>query len=224
MSNRTVAKPQQEQAWAGPASQGPVDAARAAFSEYAKNRDMDQAELSIHIQHAMESEDPEFLVELGEQLAMGIVISRDFQSAEMCFRRAQSFSDVMGSYALGRLYFESNPSLAKEFFRRASKQGHISSRVLLNTLMIPSNPTLKKLAYFIRTFSFSPFLFRGYKALLFKEHRARVLFWRYQDDMRPIPSIDGRLGRDRNIYFPWTRPIHVKLFSAACQSPSPSLD
>ena len=216
MSNNYDAK-SHGHTWAGSALQGCVDAARRAFSEYAKDHSADRASLSASVRRAMQSEDPEFLVELGEQLAMGMVINRDLALAEACFSRALSFSEVMGSYAFGRLYFESNPALAREFLRRASKQGHISSRVLLNTLDIPSNPVLKKLAYLVRTLSFFPFLFRGYMALLAKEKRARLLFWRYHDDMRPMPAIDRKLGRDRNIYFPWSRPIHVKLFCAACR-------
>ena len=169
------------------------------------------------IQHAMCSENPEFLVELGEQFAVGLVIPARQDLADQCFQRALSLSPIMGGYAYGRFYFESDSKKAEQFLLRAAQGGHVPSRTLLHVLNWPKGPILKKLYKYWLYIARSPgTLFQRLDKLNPEELRLRV--WRYRDDnSHAMVNVDRIIVRDRNVYFPWTRPTSTRLFCYACR-------
>lgn len=170
------------------------------------------------IQEAMKSENSEFLVELGDQLAIGLSICQDLSLAEACFRKAMCYSELMGCYALGRLYFGKDKIVAKDFFERAAKLGHLLSYVYYIGL---SKHSSGQISHLFRQIKFSWILFESHMLLERKPDKARIRYWRYRDSMKPNPLQDRILGADRNFYFSWTRPMDVRAFSDACKRTHP---
>ena len=173
-----------------------------------------ESEINNWIRRAMVSDDPEFLINLGEELVIGSAIYRNVDLAEECFKRSLALSELMGSYALARFSIGVDRKRSLNWFKRAADLGHIPSRHLLNSLQLPKRGLLRK------------FLALRYLPSLIRETREAhqkgtiaLRWWRYRDVFPDEDqSIRTELGEDRQYHFSWARPLSMAQFAAVCRN------
>lgn len=156
-----------------------------------------EGQIRILIDQAMTSSDPEFLVNLGDELMSGTLLPSDAGLAVKSYLRADTFSPYMGAYATGRAYFHLDPTLAEMYLSKAASAGHLASWALLSKLREPSPRILQLLSRLLRIPLVALRLIRG----LFGKRTADT-FWRLEDIARgPLALIDEHVGKDRNDHF-----------------------
>lgn len=164
------------------------------------------------LRRAMVSDDPEFLINLGEELVIGTAIYRDLQAARDCFDRAQIRSELMGSYALARFTICNDRKQALECLERAAALDHVPSRQQLNWLLLPKRGLRRKLLALQ--------YFPGLLTQMVRVSTGRAVrrnWWRYKDVFTgEEPGMDAELGPDRRYHFPWARPSTLVSFATVC--------
>jgi hypothetical protein len=164
------------------------------------------------LRRAMVSDDPEFLINLGEELVIGTAIYRDLEAARDCFDRAVTYSELMGSYAMARFQMWRERTHALGCLERASALGHVPSGLQLGSLTVPKKG-LRRRVLGLRYF---PGLLRQ-TLRVFSGRATPVHWWRYRDVFpRGDAEIEAELGSDRRYHFPWARPSTFATFAAVC--------
>ncbi len=168
-------------------------------------------EVNNWLRRAMVSDEPEFLINLGEELVIGTAVYRDLQLAKDCFDRALVRSELMGAYALARFTISSDRKHSLGYLERAAAQGHIPSRHLLNSLLLPRKGLRRRLL----ALRYLPGLI-GQAQRVFRGQAVPLHWWRYKDVFGGEASIQAELGDDRRYHFPWARPSSLAVFAAVC--------
>lgn len=164
------------------------------------------------LRRAMVSDDPEFLINLGEELVIGTAVRRDLDAAHDCFDRAATYSELMGSYEIARFRLWRDRAHGFRCLERAASLGHVPSEQLLAILKLPQRG-LRRSVLALRHF---PGLLR--QTLRVAKGRALPLdWWRYKDVYpRGDPDIETEFGLDRRYHFPWARPSTLTTFATVC--------
>jgi len=103
------------------------------------------------LDQGLQSNDPELLACLAEQLLMGKCLAGDGKMAHRAIKKADEISGFMGSYIFGRMTSAHKPEFAIKQYRKARKAGHIPSMRLEHILIskrIPLFGTFIRLLWF----------------------------------------------------------------------------
>lgn len=84
---------------------------------------------------SIQSNDPELLACLAEELLIGRRLAGDGRMAYRAAEKADKISGFMGSYIIGRAAVRSKPSYALKKFAFAARAGHFPSRVWAHRLV-----------------------------------------------------------------------------------------
>ena len=176
-----------------------IAAARAAILVQA---DADGASAVTHLSAeqlvtmAIGSENPDFLVELGDALCAGEVLPHRPAFARSCYERADQYSPYMGAYALGTSRGLVEPAMAIQYLRRAASSGHWPSQVLLYALDIPRNPVRRKLRKWRQQWRIFWIVLKAVKG-----RREKTVLWRYKDLLTTREDkVHAVLGPDRDYF------------------------
>jgi len=142
------------------------------------------------LHQALQSNNPEFLVTVGEELYAGKSFAPDRALAKHFFRRADELSSFMGSYAEGRLLCRSSPSVAIELLGKGNERGHIPSMMLRHQIIV------RRLGWFGPIASLCYFLLHWLVITrAIGKADMHVRFWRYRDfAAEPFEIVDKAIG------------------------------
>jgi TPR repeat protein len=165
----------------------------------ADGADVNRERVLALVKRALQSEDAELLVEVGEALLAGIYLPNDELLANRFYTLAYERNPMLGAYALGRMFFNNDNVLARRYFKVSASLGHFASQAYLAKLNIAATKYFWRVALAL----YVPLgICRLFRALLSKDTAARM--WRYKDPIkskRSISIVDARIGNDRRNFF-----------------------
>lgn len=162
----------------------------------------------------MSSENSELLVEIAEACMIGIQLPKDNFKARALLNKAYQLDKLKGAYGLGR-YFYALDDLngARKYFKIAATYGHLVSKAILK-LQFGIGQRIKIVGKIL----FLPNLFINWSKLSPLELRDRL--WRQTDEVSLRRGTENFIGRDRNVYLPFTVPLSlISLRKAVSMSP-----
>lgn len=136
------------------------------------------------VSRAMQSQDPEFLVLVAEELMTGKRLAADAKTATAFLERARGYSPFMAQYIFGRILAPRHPEQAMKALADAEKAGHLPSRVLRHRLLVKTHPFGFALSPLFQVMDFLV-LWSAVRAAQKDKRRFRDRLWRYKDFVRP---------------------------------------
>jgi hypothetical protein len=156
----------------------------------ADGADVNRERVLALVKRALQSEDAELLVEVGEALLAGIYLPNDELLANRFYTLAYERNPMLGAYALGRMFFNNDNVLARRYFK-------------VSAYLAKLNIAATKYFWRVALALYVPLgICRLFRALLSKDTAARM--WRYKDPIkskRSISIVDARIGNDRRNFF-----------------------
>lgn len=140
---------------------------------------------------SLQSNDPELLACLAEELVIGRRLAADAKMAHRAMEKADDISGFMGSYVIGRMVAGEMPAYAIEKFAKGLKAGHIPSIVWAHQLTAARIPVLGIL---LRLWFKVADFFVAMKAVLLKDKRR---LWRGLDVFGRKNDFVDLIGSDR---------------------------
>lgn len=104
------------------------------------------SEYSFLLSQSLQSNDPELLACLSEELMIGIRLSADAKMAYRASTKADEISGFMGAYVVGRTASNVKPDFAIKNLRKARSNGHIPAMVLEHRLIVKRLPLIAPFA------------------------------------------------------------------------------
>lgn len=157
---------------------------------------------------------PDLCVELAEALCLGVNLPRNFTLARELLEHALEKDPVVGNYGLGRYFAVVDPECCYNYFNNASKHGHIPSKIIVYSMAQKCGGLQ---GYFARIkLRYSSF---G-AALKLSLGESSLQYWRYYDVAAKSELNQKLLPRDREDYFPWSRPMPLGEYLEHCRSDS----
>jgi hypothetical protein len=189
-----------------------LKAARKAISLHLNSQFVDKKlEINELLDIAEGSNNVEFLIEIGEALAIGMQLPRDEKRSLRILQKGYQLDSLLGGYGLARFYFNVDKEASKAFFTISANEGHLISRAL--ALSKFGNTTKYNVIAKIKLLRHLAIRWDKYKV-----DELRRILWRQTDEVPLRRHVERYIGRDRNIYLPYTVPLSLIAYERGRQS------